>query len=75
MSKAKAIILASPLTMIIMVKLYFIGKTLMTYHRSRSIIITVFNVLVSKGRQSIRHIGEVLPSELLPLSLEKVRNQ
>src|SRR5574342_455780 len=34
MSKTKALLLASPLTLIIVLKLYFIFKMLMTYERS-----------------------------------------
>lgn len=75
MSKTKALLFASPLTMIILLKLYFIGKMLMTYDRSRAMIIATFNVLLLKGGQGMRHIGEVLPSGLSPLSLEKAGNR
>lgn len=75
MSKTKAMLLASPLTMIIILKLYFIGKILMTYDRSRSVIKSAVNVLLLKGRQGLRRVGETIPADLSPLSLGKVGNR
>ena len=45
MTKTKALLLASPLTLIVMLKLYFIFKMLMTYERSRVIIKSVLGVI------------------------------
>ena len=71
MSKGKAILFASPLTLIIMVKLYFIFKILMTYTKSRLMIKSAMSVILLKGRQSIQRIEETLPVGLSPLSLKK----
>ena len=74
MSNSKAILFALPLTLIIMLKLYFIFKILMTYERSRLVIQSVIDVLLLKSRQGIQRIEETLPVDLAPLSLEKARN-
>lgn len=71
MSKGKAILFASPLTLIIMLKLYFIFKILMTYNKSRLMIQSAMSVILLKGRQSIQRIEETLPVGLSPLSLKK----
>jgi hypothetical protein len=73
MSKTKALLLASPLTLIVMLKLYFIFKMLMTYERSRAMIGCVVNALWLKGRQGIRRIEGTL--SVPPLSLEKAKNR
>lgn len=75
MSKMKSILFVSPLALIIMVKLYFIFKILMTYERSGLIIKSVINVLLLKGRQGLRRIVETSPAELSPVTLENVRNR
>lgn len=75
MSKTKAILFASPLTMIIMVKLYFIVRILMTYNKSKSMIKAVVSLMLLKGRQGIRRVEETIPADLSPFSLEKVRNR
>ncbi|MCF6155850.1 MAG: hypothetical protein E3K36_11495 [Candidatus Brocadia sp.] len=75
LSKTKAILFASSLTMIIMAKLYFIVKILMTYDRSKSMIKAMVSVILLKGRQGIRRIEETIPAYLSPFSLEKVRNR
>ncbi|MFN3533286.1 MAG: hypothetical protein ACK41Q_12375 [Candidatus Brocadia sp.] len=75
MSKTKAILFASPLTMIIMLKLCFIGKILMTYERSSLVIKSVVNVLLLKGRQGLRRVGETITVDLSPLPLEKAKNR
>ncbi|HHT9130398.1 MAG TPA: hypothetical protein ACFYEC_05995 [Candidatus Brocadiaceae bacterium] len=71
MSKGKAIFFASPLTLIIMLKLYFIFKILMTYNKFRLMIQSAMSVILLKGRQSIQRIEETLPVGLSPLSLKK----
>jgi uncharacterized membrane protein (DUF485 family) len=73
MSKTKALLLAPPLTLIVMLKLYFIFKMLMTYERSRAMIGCVVNALWLKGRQGIRRIEGTL--SVPPLSLEKAKNR
>ena len=73
MTKTKALLLASPLALIIMLKLYFIFKMLMTYERSRAMIGCVVNALWLKGRQGIRRIDGTL--SVPPLSLEKAKNR
>lgn len=75
MSKTKAILFASPLIMIIMLKLCFIGKILMTYDRSSLVIKSIVNVLLLKGRQGLRRVGETIIADLSPLSLEKAKNR
>ena len=72
-SKTKALLLASPLTLIIMLKLYFIFKMLMTYERSRVIIISAISVIWSKSKEGIQRVEETLP--VPPLSLEKAKNR
>ena len=72
-SKTKALLLASPLTLIIMLKLYFIFKMLMTYERSRVIIISAISVIWSKSREGIQRVEETLPAP--SLSLEKAKNR
>ncbi len=73
MTKTKSLLLASPLTVIIMLKLYFIFKMLMTYERSRVIIKSVLGVIWSKSRQGLQQIEETLP--VPPLSLVKAKNR
>ena len=72
-SKTKALLLASPLTLIVMLKLYFIFKMLMTYERSRVIIKSAINVIWSKSKEGIQRVEGTLP--LPPLSLEKAKNR
>ena len=71
MSKGKAILFASPLTLIIMLKLYFICNILMTYNKSRLVIKFAMSVILLKGRQGIQRIVETFPVDLPPLSLKK----
>ena len=73
MTKTKSLLLASPLTVIIMLKLYFIFKMLMTYERSRVIIRSAIRVIWSKGKEGIRRVEGTLP--VPPLSLEKAKNR
>ena len=73
MTKTKALLLASPLTLIVMLKLYFIFKMLMTYERSRVIIRSAIRVIWSKSKEGIQRVEGTLP--LPPLSLEKARNR
>lgn len=75
MSNGNAILFASPLTLIIMFKLYFIFKVLMTYNKSRLMIKSAISVMLLRGRQGIQRIGETFPVDLSPLSLKKVRNR
>ena len=72
MTKTKALIFATPLTLIIMLKLYFIFKMLMAYEKSRAIINSAVNVMILKGKQEVQRIGETLPAGL---SLENVKNR
>ena len=73
MSKTKALLLASPLTLIVMLKLYFIFKMLMTYERSRVIIRSVISVMWSKSKEGIQRVEGTFP--VPPLSLEKAKNR
>ena len=73
MTKTKSLLLASPLTVIIMLKLYFIFKMLMTYERSRVIIRSAIGVIWSKSKEGIQRVEETLP--VPPLSLEKAKNR
>ncbi len=75
MSNGNAILFASPLTLIVMFKLYFIFKVLMTYNKSRLMIKSAISVMLLKGRQGIQRMGETFPVDLSPLSLKKVRNR
>ena len=75
MTKVKAMLFAFPLTMIIMLKLYFIFKILMTYDRSRSIMKAAVNIMLLKGSQGMRRVEETFSMDLSPVSLEKVRNR
>lgn len=74
MSKPKVLLLVSPLTLIIMLKLYFIFKILITYDRSRLIIKSAINGVLCKSKQGVRRIERTLQVGLLPLSLEKAEN-
>lgn len=73
MSKTKALLLASPLTLIVMLKLYFIFKMLMTYERSRVIIGSAISVIWSKSKEGIQRVEGTFP--VPPLSLEKAKNR
>ena len=73
MTKTKALLLASPLTLIVMLKLYFIFKMLMTYERSRVIIRSAFSVIWSKSKEGIQRVEGTFP--VPPLSLEKAKNR
>lgn len=73
MSKTKALLLASPLTLIVMLKLYFIFKMLMTYERSRVIIRSAISVILSKSKEGIQRVEGTFP--VPPLSLEKAKNR
>lgn len=75
MSKTKALIFAIPLTLIIMLKLYFIFKMLMAYDRSRAIINSAVNVIILNGKQEVQRIGEAVPVGLSRRSLEKIKNR
>ena len=73
MTKTKALLLASPLTLIVMLKLYFIFKMLMTYERSRVIIRSAIRVIWSKSKEGIQRVEGTLP--VPQLSLEKAKNR
>lgn len=73
MTKTKALLLASPLTLIVMLKLYFIFKMLMTYERSRVIIRSAFSVIWSKSKEGIQRVEGTFP--VPPLSLEKAKSR
>jgi len=73
MTKTKSLLLASPLTGIIMLKLYFIFKMLMTYERSRVIIRSAISVMWSKSKEGIQRVEGTFP--VPPLSLEKAKNR
>lgn len=74
MSKVHSILFAFPLTMIIMLKLYFIGKILMACDTSRCVIQSVVQIILLKGKQGVRRIGDTIPADASPLSLERVRD-
>ena len=73
MTKTKSLLLASPLTVIIMLKLYFIFKMLMTYERSRVIIRSAIRVIWSKSKERIQRVEGTFP--VPSLSLEKAKNR
>jgi len=73
MTKTKSLLLVSPLTVIIMLKLYFIFKMLMTYERSRVIIRSAISVIWLKSKEGIRRVEGTFP--VPPLSLEKAKNR
>jgi len=73
MTKTKSLLLASPLTLIVMLKLYFIFKMLMTYERSRVIIRSAIRVIWLKSKEGIRRVEGTFP--VPPLSLEKAKNR
>ena len=74
MSKVHSILFAFPLTLIIILKLYFIGKILMTYDTSKRVIKSVVQVILLKSKQGMRQIGKTIPADLSPLSLRRVRD-
>ena len=73
MTKTKSLLLASPLTLIVMLKLYFIFRMLMTYERSRVIMISAIRVIWSKSKEGIQRVEGTFP--VPPLSLEKAKNR
>ncbi len=73
MSKTKALLLASPLTLIVMLKLYFIFRMLMTYERSRVIIRYAVSIIWSKSKEGLQQIEGTFPAPTL--SLEKAKNR
>ena len=72
-SRAKAMLLVSPLIFIIMVKVCFIVKILVTYDRSRSLMKLAVNYIWMKGREGLRHAKETLPVGLNTPSHERVK--
>lgn len=74
MTQTKALLLASPLTLIVILKLYFIFKMLMTYDRSRTIIVSIISLVVLKGKKGMQQIEETFPAGALPLSPEKAKH-
>lgn len=74
MSKTKAILLTFPLTMIIVLKLYFISKVLMTYDRSKSTMKAAIDVILLKGRHGMRQVEEAFSLDSSSPSMEKARN-
>ncbi|CAG1771422.1 hypothetical protein BAC3_01804 [uncultured bacterium] len=75
MSKTKAMFFTIPLTVVITLKLYFIGKILMTYDRSKSTMKAVVDVILLKGRHGMRRVEETFSMDLPPLSLGKIKNR
>lgn len=75
MSKTKAMIFTFPLTMVITLKLYFIGRILMTYDRSKSIMKAAIDVILLKGRHGMRHAEEAFSLDSSPPSLKQARNR
>ncbi len=75
MSKTKAMVFTFPLTMVITLKLYFIGKILMTYDRSRSTMKAAIDVILLKGRHGMRQVEEAFSLDSSPPSLEQARNR
>ena len=74
MTQTKSLLFASPLTLIVMLKLYFIFKMLMTYDRSRMIIRSIICLVLLKGKKGMQRIEETFPVGVLPQSLEKIMN-
>lgn len=74
MSRSKALIFASPLTLIVMLKLYFIFNMLVTYDRSRLIMKSVLDKALLKGKQGMQTLKEAFPTGQPFLSFEKARN-
>lgn len=72
-SKPKAMLLISPLILIIMVKVCFIIKILVTYDRSRSLIKLAVDYVWSKGNDGLRHAKESLPVGLNTPSRERAK--
>jgi len=73
MTKTKSLLLASPLTLIVMLKLYFIFKMLLTYEKSRVIMKSAISVIWSKSKEGIQRVEETLPAPTL--SLEKAKKR
>lgn len=73
MSKTKALLLASPLTLIVMLKLYFIFRMLMSYERSRVIIRYAVSIIWSKSKEGLQQIEGTFPAPTL--SPEKAKNR
>jgi len=70
----KAMLLVSPLIFVIVVKVCFIIKILITYNRSRAFMKRVVNYVWLKGRERLRHAKESLPVGLHVPSRERVKS-
>jgi hypothetical protein len=71
MTRTNAFLLASPLTLILGVKIYFIGKMLLTYDRSRFMIQSAIDGVLFKSRRGLQQIETFrlgLPSPLADAS-------
>lgn len=75
MSRTKAMLFTSPLLMIIVLKLYFVSKVLITYERSKSTMKAAIDVILLKGRHGMHRIEETFSMDLSPPSFEKVINR
>ena len=72
-SKPKAMLLISPLILIIMVKVCFIIKILLTYGRSRFLMKSAVDFVWLKGKDGFRRAKELLPVGLNTPSRERAK--
>ncbi|MCF6157439.1 MAG: hypothetical protein E3K32_02470 [wastewater metagenome] len=75
MSLTKALLFTSPLMLIIMLKLYFICKIIVTYDESRLIVESIISRLSFKSRRCLQQIEESFLGDLSQLSPEKIKNR
>lgn len=75
LSKMHAMLFAFPLTIILLFKICFISKILMSYEISKNAIQSVIHKILSKGKRGVGRIGVMIPVELPSLSLDRVRDR
>ncbi len=71
MTRTQALLFSTPLTLIMLLKLYFIFRALMAYGGSRKILVAAFHALLLKGGQGLRQIENSLPAVVPQLSPER----
>lgn len=72
-SKPRAMLLMSPIILIIIVKICFIIKILVTYDRSRALMKSAVDYVWWKGKDGLRLVKESLPVDLSTTSHERAK--
>ncbi|MDR4507154.1 MAG: hypothetical protein MRJ65_02760 [Candidatus Brocadiaceae bacterium] len=75
MSRRDVIIFTSPLTLVLVAKLYFIFYMLLSCRQSREFVQPVFSGVLLKGKQCLRRVVESLSFEEPLLYPNKLKNR